>query len=203
MASGAGINSVGNLGGIPILTVPPGASTPAAVAGPTANYGTNSGAPNQPGVATVGTDSGVVMLDAKGFTKWTIQIIGPGKSATGTAAFNITILGTVDPTLLYEAYQTPGTNFFKGGAGLFASQGTLVGQQPNQMNSLTAIPATSWDVLPMQATGTTVVDSNPLVTGVNTLGFISGGLVAIRAVLTGTAPTTGTAPITVVAFAVP
>ena len=202
MASGAGVNSVGNLGGIPILTVPPGATTPVAVASPTTTYGTNSGAPPAPGFATIGTDSGVVMLEAKGFTKWTFQIIGPGKGATTTAAFSIAILGTIDPLLLFQAYKTPGNNFYPP-SGEFVPSGTLVGQAPNQMNSLTALPATSWDLLPMQATGTTIVDSNPLVTGTNTIGFVSGALVAVRAVLTGTAPTTGTAGITVLAFAVP
>src|ERR1700677_1251879 len=179
MASGAGVNTVGNLGGIPILTVPPGATTPVAAANPEASYGTNSGAPAAPGIATVGTDSGVVLLEGKGFTKWTIQIIGPGKNATSTAAFSIAVLGTIDPLLLFQAYKTPGNNFYPPN-GEFTPSGTLVGQAPNQLNSLLALPATSWDILPMQATGTTVVDSNPLVTGVNTFGFISGGLVAIR-----------------------
>lgn len=202
MASGAGVNTVGNLGGIPILTVPPGATTPVAVADPVAGYGTNSGPATNPGVATIGTDSGLVMLEGKGFTKWSIQLIGPGVEATTTAQFFITILGTIDPTALYKAYKTPGNNYFSG-VGLFVPSGTNVGQQPDQFNSLTVIPSQSWSVLPMQATGTTITDSNPLVTGINTFGFISGGLVAIRAVLTGTAPTTGTAGITVVAFAVP
>lgn len=201
MASGAGVNTVGNIGGIPILVVPPGATTPVAVVDPEAGYGTNSG-PSTPVVmpdgswfpmqGTIGTDSGLVLLDAKGFTKWTFQIIGPGKRATGTASFGITILGTIDPAILARSYQTPGN-----------APGVNVGIDPTQMNSLTAIPATSWDILPMQAVGTTVVDSNPLITGANTIGFASGALVAVRAVLTGTAPTTGTAGITVLAFAVP
>jgi hypothetical protein len=143
-----------------------------------------------------------VLLDAKGFTKWTFQIIGPGKGATTTAAFSIAILGTIDPTVLRQAYLTPGTNGYQT-AQLPPVASVNYGQEPNQQFSLTVIPATSWDVLPMQATGTTVVDSNPLVTGTNTLGFVSGALVAVRAVLTGTAPTTGTAGITVLAFAVP
>ena len=200
MASGAGVNTVGNLGGIPLLTVPPGATTPVSVVLPA--YGTNSG-PQQvvtgnDGVplgllqATIGTDSGLIMLEAKGFTKWTFQIIGPGAGAITTAQYNITVLGTIDPTILNRAYQTPGN-----------TPGVNVGIIPDQINSLTAVPATSWAVLPMQAGGVAATESNPLVTGVNNIGFVSGALVAVRVVLSGTAPTTGTAGITVYAFAAP
>jgi hypothetical protein len=143
------------------------------------------------------------MVEAKGFTKWTFQIIGPGVNATGTAAFNITLLGTCDPALLSQAYATPGVNAY-GATNPDQNQiNILTGQQPNLQNSLTALPATSWSILPMQSAGVAATDSNPLITGVNTLGFVSGALVAVRAVLTGTAPTTGTAGITVICFAAP
>lgn len=183
MASGAGINTVGNLGGLPLLTVSSGAS---AVSSPTTTYGTNSGAPTAAGLATFGNDSGVIMLEAKGFTKWTFQIIGAGKSAAG---YTISIYGTTDPALLRLAYQTAGT-----------TSGQM-GQQPDLMNSLTAIPATSWDLLPMQATTGGATEGNPLVTGTNTIGMYSGAIVAVRVVLTATSGTPS--PITVLGFAVP
>ena len=203
MASGAGVNTVGNKGGLLLLTVPPGASTPISVSSPQSAYGSNNGQTNNPWVATSGTDSGIVLVEAKGFTKWTFQIIGPGVGATGTAAFNISIYGTVDPALLSQAYATPGS-ISAGNVNPAQNQpNLLVGQQPNLQNSVTALPASSWSLLPMQASTGGGTEANPLVTGTNTIAFCSGALVAVRAVLTGTAPTTGTAPITVIGFAAP
>lgn len=198
MASGAGVNRVGNLGGIPLLTVPPGATTPVAPA--VGAYGTNSGPPpvnysqgifNQ---ATIGTDSGVQMLTAVGFTKWTFAIIGPGAYAAATAAFNIAIYGTIDQSLLGQSYATASTT------------SSTQGHDPNFTASLTAVNVNSWFLLPgvSESTGTGTI-TNPLTTsatGPNIL-VVSMPLVAVRAVLYSTAPTTGTAPITVVGFAVP
>lgn len=200
MASGAGLNTVGNLGGVPLLTVPPGASTPTSVA--LGAYGTNSGPPPagpqfpaQPYYnATIGNDSGVQMLAAKGYTKWIFQIVGPGAFAATTAAFTVSIYGTIDPNLARLAYQT--------GANYPGQQG----QSPSLEASLTAIPASSWFLLPgpSEQTGTGSI-TNPLVTSATgaALFIASLPLVAVRAVLTGTAPTTGTAGITVLGFAVP
>jgi hypothetical protein len=198
VASGAGVNRVGNLGAVPLLTIPPGASTPVAVA--YGAYGSNSGAPFsqvQNGIfnaATIGTDSGVQMLSAVGFTKWTFCLVGPGVIAAGTAAFNIAIYGTTDPTLLGQSYATAAT--------LIGTQG----HDPNFQASLTIIPATSWFLLPApsEQSGTGLV-SNPLTTAAAgpSILSVSMPLVAVRAVLVGPAPTTGTGPITVLGFAVP
>lgn len=200
MASGAGLNRVGNLGGVPLLLVPPGASTPTAVAFGT--YGTNNGAPGPAPQypvppyynPTVGTDSGIQMLQAAGYTKWTFQLVGPGVTAATTAAFSISIYGTIDPNILQQSYQT---------AGNYPSS---VGKDPSFTASLTAIPATSWFLLPgpSEQTGTGSI-TNPLTTAAAgpTILTASMPLVAVRAVLTGTAPTTGTAPIIVLGFAVP
>jgi hypothetical protein len=192
MASGAGLNRVGTLGGVPLLTVLPGASTPVAVT--IGNYGTNSGMPVLPNTATVGTDSGVQMLSAAGFTKWTFCLIGPGVLAATTAAFTISLYGTIDPTLLTQAYQTGGNAI------------GVQGKDPSFTTSLTAIPASSWFLLPApsEQAGTGSV-TNPIVTSATGASIltVSAPLVAVRAVLTGTAPTTGTAGITVLGFAVP
>jgi hypothetical protein len=185
MASGAGINTVGNLGGLPLLTISPTAS---AITNPTIAYGTNTGAPGVPGTATYGNDSGVVMVEAKGFTKWTFQIIGQGKALHG---YTVSIYGTTDPALLRQAYQTAGNTVGQ------------MGQQPDQMNSLTAIPATSWDLLPMQASTGGATEGNPLVSGTNTIGMYSGAMVAVRVVLTSISSPVPDYPITVLGFAVP
>jgi hypothetical protein len=159
MASGAGLNRVGQNGGEAILTVNP---TTAAYATPLAGYG------------TVGSnDSGTVFWEAIGFTKTAIQLIGPGATAAG---YTVSVYVTLDPA-------------------------ARPGGQPVAKGS-TLVPATSWAVPPSQAAGGAAGgDALPLVTGTNTLAFISGPFVALRVVCTATA--TPTAAITVLAFAVP
>lgn len=193
---------VGTLGGVTLLTVPAGAGSPAAVAWP--NYGTNSGPPrgaqnlNNPfnssqwhQSTTYGNDSGVRMLAAAGFTKWVFQLAGPAASMTGTAAFGISIYGTVDPGILAQTYSNPSN-----------SPGYSY-VEPEC--SLTLIPGTDWFLLPgpSEQAGTGSV-SNPMTTNATggSMFFCNMPLIAVRAVLT-TAPTTGAGSLRVLGFAVP
>lgn len=168
MPSGAGLNRYGTLGGVPILTIPSGAS---ALAAPLAGYG------------TIGqNDSGGVAHAAAGFTKWTFQLIGPG---AGSAGYTVSLYGTVDPALLQYVYTT----------------GPSSGQ-PMDTCATTAIPASSWFLLPApsEQSGTGQV-GNPLVSSGAQLLIVSMDLIAVRAVLTTIgAPTKS---VTVLASAAP
>jgi hypothetical protein len=140
MASGAGLNRVGQNGGEVLLTL---RSSATALAAPQAGYG------------TIGVnDSGFVLWEAIGFTKDTVQLIGPGAIAAG---YTVGVYGTVDP-----AARPNGSPLPKGS---------------------TALPASSWSLLPGQAATGGGPEANPLVSGTNTLVFISGGITAIRIVL--------------------
>lgn len=158
MASGAGLNRVGQNGGEQLLTINPGAT---ANATPLATYG------------VVGVnDSGAVFWEAIGFTKIAVQLVGPGATAAG---YSVTFYATLDPSL------------------------RLTGIPPAKGSVL--LPTTSWATPPFQASTGGGAEANPLVTGTNTFGIINAPIIAIRAVLTTVG--TPTAPITVLAFAVP
>jgi hypothetical protein len=200
MPSGAGLNNVGQLGGIPILQVP---ANSAVVAAPLAAYGTNLGPPSyfqganpqdvRPIVPTTGNDSGVQLLVASGYTKWGFQLVGPGVTGSGTAQVTVTLYGTMDPQLRRFAEQNAGNSY------------VLQGQSPDLAGSLTALAATSWFVLPgISAQSGSGTEANPITTnatGSSTL-FSSIPVSAVRAVVTGTAATTGQM-VTVIAFAIP
>jgi hypothetical protein len=108
------------------------------------------------GYGTIGgNDSGPVMTDAIGFGKYTIQLIGPG-STIADIGYSVSIYGTLDPVLFQYIYGDPENGFAQGA--------------PRDPATLAAIvPAT---------------EVNPLVTGTNTIGIISGGFSALRAVIT-------------------
>lgn len=189
MPSGAGLNTVGNLGGVPLLTISP---TDGAVTAGT--YGRNSGAPASTRQATFGNDSGVQMLMASGFTKWTFCIVGPGSLGVDSAAYSVSIYGTIDPELERYAGQNAATHI---------SQHN--GIDPSLNGRLDVIPATSWFLLPAPSDDPDAGSvTNPLATTATgpTILNCSLPLVAVRAVLT-TAPTTATDSITVLGFAVP
>jgi hypothetical protein len=160
MASGAGLNRVGQNGGETLLVLNPSS---AAYTTPYNGYGVIGG-----------NDSGCVMWEAIGFTKWTFQFIGLGANVAG---YTVQLLGTVDPSARPYGQPLP-----KGS---------------------TALRASSWFPLPgpSEQSGTGVI-SNPMVSGVTPAAFTcSIPLVAVRAVLTTIgSPTAGTS---VVGFAVP
>jgi hypothetical protein len=159
MASGAGLNRLGQNGGEVLLSLAPGAT---AVATPLTAYGTV-------GVPGTSNDSGAVMWEGIGFTKWVFQFIG------GITGYTVTLYGTIDP-----AARPNGQPIAKGS---------------------TAIPATSWFVLPGPSEqGGTGTINNPI-TGTNPLFTASLPLVAVRAVVTAIATPTGQGA--VIGFAVP
>jgi hypothetical protein len=81
MASGAGLNRVGQNGGEQLLTVTP---TATAYATPLVGYG------------TIGVnDSGAVFWEAIGFTKIALQLVGPGATSAG---YSVTVYVTIDPS---------------------------------------------------------------------------------------------------------
>lgn len=93
MASGAGLNRVGQRGGKLLL----GGllATTAAVVNPQAGYG-NIGL----------NDSGLVMSEQIGFSKNVFQVIGGPYVGTMTANLQITVYGTIDP-VAYAAFDEP------------------------------------------------------------------------------------------------
>jgi hypothetical protein len=147
-------------------------ATATAVASPLVNYG------------TVGLNDSGIYCTPVGMTKWTFQIVGPGSTAAG---YSFSVYGTIDP-VAYRAYTTA-----MGGVG-----GSFAGQPEPFLGN---VPATSWGLLPMAATTGGGTETNPLVTGTNTIGFVSGALEAIRVVLTTAAAPT--LPVSVIGFAVP
>ena len=187
MGSQAGLNLVGSLGGVPMLAV-----TPSSVAVTLPAYGANANNVYVPGTSgylpglpnpVLGNDSGVFLTEAKGFTKWVFQLLGPGATAAG---YTITILGTIDPQVQYSidvSQQNPQT-------------------PSNLYGSRTSIPATNWFVIPgpSEQTGTGTM-ANPLVSGTTQIFQANLPLTAVRAVLTTIG--TPTASAYVVAMAVP
>ena len=162
MASGAGLNRVAQQGGKPLLLID---ITATAVSTPLTGYG------------TIGSnDSGLVMLEAIGFTKWAFCLVG------NTTGQSVTIYGTLDP-IASQAWNTP-HNGPKGGP-----------------DGSTVVPAGSWFKLPgpSEQTGTGGI-SNPLVAATPLLN-VSMPLVAVRAVLTVTSSPAGDCQ--VLGFAVP
>ena len=89
--SGAGLNRVGQRGGVPLLTV--NLATAAANATPLAGYG------------TIGVnDSGTVFANALAFSKVVFQVLGSASIAgTGTANGAFTIFGTVSQAAYEQA----------------------------------------------------------------------------------------------------
>ena len=126
-------------------------------------------------------DSGMVMLEAIGFSKWTFQLRTQGDFASvGPSGWSVTVYGTVDP----QAY----TNH----------------QQWIQFGgTLTQIPASSWVPIPAPATEDTSPDvyawHNPL-TATGQALYSSAPWAAIRVVAIGSG-TNGA--IDVLGFAVP
>lgn len=166
--SGAGLNRVGKNGGIVCLSFD---SSVAAYTTPYTGYG------------LIGVnDSGPIMWEGAGFTKWTVQIIGSGAYQTG---YEVSVYFTIDPVLLtkissgfrYEPqYPTKDSGFF------------------DQTSLSELIPASSWVLAPLQSATGGGPEANPFITGTNWGGFLSGGAIAIRMVLTNTdSPAAGTA----------
>jgi hypothetical protein len=81
--SSAGLVTVGSHGGVVLATFTSGASAFTTGNAITA-YGTTTGASMN--------DSGIMMLEAGGFTKWNFSVIGT------TTSFGVTVLGTLDAT---------------------------------------------------------------------------------------------------------
>lgn len=124
---------------------------------------------------TIGVnDSGMVLNEALGFTKWTFTLLGGG---TG---YSVSVYGTNDPT-----------------AHIVWSQK----MNPGQYTTPASLPASSWFLLPgpSEQTGTGTI-ANPM-TGTAPVFQFSGSLLAVRAVLTASATPAGS--ITVAVLAVP
>jgi hypothetical protein len=107
------------------------------------------------------TDSGPVGVEGIGFSKWGFQLLG---TFTG---FSVAIYGTLDPA----AY--------------------LAWEAKIQGNTVPAVPATSWALLPApdEETGTGGTATNPLVAAGVILPYNLSGLVAVRAVATASGAT--------------
>jgi hypothetical protein len=115
-------------------------------------------------------DSGLVLCEAQGFTKWTFQLLGGG---TG---YSITLYGTSDPVAL----------------GQWRSSF-------NPLAPKYALPASSWFILPGPAeqTGTGTI-ANPITATAPSFQF-SGSLLGVRAALTTSATPSGVVSVSVVA----
>ncbi len=136
--------------------------------------------PGATAVATPLTTYGVVGVNDTGAVFW--EAIGFTKIAVqivgpgaASAGYSITFYATLDPSLRVNGIPPP--------------KGSIL------------LPSTSWATPPFQASTGGGAEANPLVSGTNTFGIINAPIVAIRAVLTTIG--TPTAPITVLAFAVP
>lgn len=181
--SGAGLNRVGNVGGVVLLTLNP---TSTAVATPLTGYGTAGndswvGTAPLTGAALLGSNA---MVEATGFTKWQFQLVPPpGGTTVGT--YQVTLYGTTS-SLAYSQWEL--------------SHNPQAYAYPN--SAPPAMPAAGWFILPGPSDqGGTGTDANPLTAAAPTL-TVSRPLVAVRAVLTGGAtPFAGNAQ--VIGFAVP
>jgi len=169
MASGAGLNRVGQRGGEILLYHVNANVSAITVTVPTA-----------PSYGTLGAnDSGIIMPEGIGFTKWTFQILQVG--STAASGYSFTLYGTVSQGA-YTAFQN-------GRTGVFTAT-TSPDVQPVNWFQLPA---------PSEQGGTAVV-VNPL-TAVGQVLTVSMPLVAVRAVLTASATPLGT--VDLVGFAVP
>jgi len=153
MASGAGLNRVGARGG-KLLVQCTGDGT---------------------------YDSGIVMPEAIGFTKWLFQFVKLG--TTSVTGWSVTIYGTIDPA----AYDL-NDQYLQGGW---------------TTNPLTQLPTTSWVPIPAPSTEDTAPDAyawaNPLTATTSAL-YTNAPWVAVRAVAVGSG---SAGAISVYGFAVP
>ena len=156
MASSAGVNRVTQA----LLVLNP---TATAVATPLTGFGTIGG-----------NDSGAVLLEASGFTKFTFQLVG------GTG-YTVSVYGTTDRNV-YRAW----TNNFNPGQPTF----------PNAPAFNSVALAASWFLLGAPADNTgTGAPANPM-TGTNPWTQFSGALTAVRVVLTEVAAPAGNCAVT-------
>lgn len=167
MASGSGLNRIGQRGGELLLSIANGAAITAVTL---------------PGYGVIGiNDSGPIMMEAIGFSKWGFQLLG------STTGISVTILGSFDAACY---------NYFEAVRGAYLNKGVY------QIAPILP-PATSWFVIPSpstETTGDTAVWGNPLTT-TNPALFNSSPLVAVRAVVTSVSTPTGVG--SVVGFAIP
>lgn len=167
--SGAGLNRIGQLGGVFLLRNV-NANVSAVAATP----------PTPPAYGTFGiNDSGIVMWEGIGFSKWVFQILQVG--ATAASGYSFTLYGTISRGV-YTAKQA-------GRTGAFTASTNPDVQPVNWFQ----IPA------PSEQVGTGIV-ANPL-TAVGQVLYCSLPLVAVRAVLTASATPLGT--VDLLGFAVP
>jgi len=125
--------------------------------------GGSAGGVNLVSTSAASADSGVQLNEFDGFSKWSFQLLG---TFTG---YSVTIYGTNDPAAKYQ------------------TQNSFFGPITTLVTHGATIPATSWFVLDAPATSAGT-EANPLVAAGTSLNH-SGKLVAVRAVVTGTAQT--------------
>jgi hypothetical protein len=143
MASGAGLNKVGNNGGVFLLTSVTSAATPIAVTAPTA-----------PAYGTLGAnDSGIVMAEGIAFTKWAFQIIQQG--TTAASGYTFTLYGTISP----GAH----TAFMNQRVGIYTNTTDVRGMNWFQLPAPSEQGGTSVVVNPLTALGQVMLVSMPLV----------------------------------------
>jgi hypothetical protein len=159
VASGAGANRVGEFGGLVLLRLRPDAA--AYTTDPRLGYG------------TIGVnDSGLCMIEAQGFTKWTMQLCPEPLGVGLPDGYEVSLYGTIDRT------------------GYLAWEEKNYGPTGGPMGS-TIVPPGSWMLLsaPSDQSGTGT-DGNPLTFRTPALAP-SRGLLAVRAVLTASTSPSG------------
>lgn len=139
-------------------------------------------------------DSGLQMADAIGHYKWSFQVIGSPNAGT----FSATIYGTIDPAAydlwMTGSYPAPPAGLAQGGSPFGNVSRAGIGQ------GSTALPVSSWFVLPAQSEqGTFGLASNPITSTQIVLPYQLSGLVAVRCVIVTTGVASGT--LQVLAFA--
>lgn len=189
MASGAGGNRAGSLGGIPVLRLRTTATALTGATDPTLAYG-----------AIGANDSGLILLEVQGFTKFVFQICPEGPNVSGTAAGIST--GVLPGGYTITVYQTIDPSIFAGwdpGPGNFTS---FAGPSGGPMGS-TWVPPGSWAkaIGPSDQSGTGNM-TNPMVSTGSPILLVSAGAGAFRVALTNILGTP-TAGATVYALGVP
>ncbi len=173
MASGAGGNRVGSLGGLPILRLRPTAT-------PFTGWAT--------GYGTIGlNDSGLVLIEGEAFTKWRIQLAPEGPLTSGLtggvasgalpSGYEVSIFFTIDRS----AYMALGSTTYP-----TAQNQSYPGPNGGPMGSQ-IVPPGSW-VLADEPSAQGGSSGNPL-TSSTPFFSIGNTVVALRAVLTGVTPT--------------
>jgi hypothetical protein len=114
-ASGAGLNRIGQRGGVPFFVSNAGTAQAVSASGT--------------------TDSGIQMLEGIGYTKWAFQLLG---TFTG---FSVAVYGTIDPVIYTSLYSNPNDNLdiYRGSTSLVPSTSWFLLPAPSEQGGTGAV----------------------------------------------------------------